>query len=165
MIRIYRQRYDLFACAAILFNHESPRRGMEFVTRRITQTAAKIKLGLAKELHLGNLDAQRDWGFAGDYVRAMWLMLQQERADDYVVATGKAHSVRELCEFAFSRLGLDYRDHVREDALAYRPIEPALLVGCAAKSNSKLSWKPEIEFRELVHMMVDADLRILSEKI
>jgi GDPmannose 4,6-dehydratase len=165
MIRIYRQRYDLFACAAILFNHESPRRGTEFVTRRITQAAAKIKLGLAKELHLGNLDAQRDWGFAGDYVRAMWLMLQQERADDYVVATGKAHSVRELCEFAFSRLGLDYRDHVREDALAYRPIEPALLVGCAAKSNSKLSWKPEIEFRELVHMMVDADLRMLSEKI
>jgi GDP-D-mannose dehydratase len=165
MIRIYRQRYGLFACSAILFNHESPRRGLCFVTRKITHEAAKIKLGLAKELHIGNLDAQRDWGYAGDYVRAMWLMLQQERADDYVVATGKAHSVRELCEFAFSRLGLDYRDYVREDALAYRPIEPALLVGCAAKANSKLSWKPEIEFRELVHMMVDADLRNLSEKI
>lgn len=165
MIRIYRQRYGLFACAAILFNHESPRRGLGFVTRKITHEAAKIKLGLAKELHLGNLDAQRDWGFAGDYVRAMWLMLQQERADDYVVATGKAHSVRELCEFAFSRLGLDYRDYVREDASAFRPVEPALLVGSVAKANSELSWKPEIGFRELVHMMVDADLHNLSEKI
>lgn len=165
MIRIYRQRYGLFACAAILFNHESPRRGLGFVTRKITHEAAKIKLGLAKELHLGNLDAQRDWGFAGDYVRAMWLMLQQERADDYVVATGEAHSVRELCEFAFSRLGLDYRDYVREDASAFRPVEPALLVGSAVKANSELSWKPEIGFRELVHMMVDADLHTLSEKI
>lgn len=165
MIRIYRQRYDLFACSAILYNHESSRRSLEFVTRKITHEAAKIKLGLAKELHLGNLDAQRDWGFAGDYVRAMWLMLQQEWADDYIVATGKAHSVRELCEFAFGHLGLDYRDYVREDATAYRPVEPALLVGCAAKANSKLSWKPEVEFRELVHMMVDADLRNLSERI
>jgi len=164
MIRIYRQRYQLFACSAILFNHESPRRGLEFVTRKITHEAAKIKLGLAKDLHLGNLDAQRDWGFAGDYVRAMWLMLQQERADDYVVATGQAHSVRELCEFAFGRLGLDYRDHVREDASAYRPVEPAPLVGNAAKANRKLSWKPDIEFRELVHMMVDADLQSLSAR-
>lgn len=164
MIRIYRQRYDLFACSAILFNHESPRRGLCFVTRKITQEVAKIKLGLAKELRLGNIDAQRDWGYAGDYVRAMWLMLQQEQADDYVVATGKAHSVRELCEFAFSHLGLDYRDYVREDASAYRPVEPAPLVGSAAKANSKLSWKPEIEFKELVHMMVDADLRSLSGK-
>jgi GDPmannose 4,6-dehydratase len=163
MIRIYRQRYDLFACSAILFNHESPRRGLEFVTRKITHEAAKIKLGLAKELHLGNLDAQRDWGFAGDYVRAMWLMLQQEQADDYVVATGKAHSVRELCEFAFSRLGLDYRDYVREDASAYRPAEPALLVGSAVKANRKLGWKPEIEFKELVHMMVDADWQTLTK--
>ena len=163
MIRIYRQHYGLFACSAILFNHESPRRGLEFVTRKITHEAVRIKLGLANELHLGNLDAQRDWGFAGDYVRAMWLMLQQECADDYVVATGKAHSVRELCEFAFSRLGLDYRDYVREDASAYRPVEPALLVGSAAKADRKLSWKPEIEFRELVHMMVDADLRNLSQ--
>lgn len=165
MVRIYRQRYGLFACSAILFNHESPRRGLGFVTRKITHEAAKIKLGLAKELHLGNLDAQRDWGFAGDYARAMWLMLQQKQADDYVVATGKEHSVRELCEFAFNRLGLDYRDHVREDASAYRPVEPALLVGNAAKANRKLGWKPEIEFRELVHMMVDADLCELSEKL
>lgn len=165
MIRIYRQRYGLFACSAILFNHESPLRGLEFVTRKITHEAAKIKLGLAKELHLGNLGARRDWGFAGDYVRAMWLMLQQERADDYVVATGKAHTVREFCELAFSRLGLDYRDHVREDASAYRPVEPALLVGNAAKAKRKLDWKPVIEFNELVHMMVDADLRSLSAVI
>ena len=165
MIRIYRQRYKLYQCSAILFNHESPRRGLAFVTRKITHEAAKIKLGLANELRLGNLDAQRDWGFAGDYVRAMWLMLQQEHADDYVVATGKSHSVREFCEITFSRLGLDYRDYVREDASIYRPAEPAPLVGCAAKADSKLGWRPEIEFRELVHMMVDADLRELGEKI
>lgn len=163
MIRIYRQRYGLFASSAILFNHESPRRGLEFVTRKITHEAARIKLGLATELHLGNLDAQRDWGFAGDYVRAMWLMLQQEYADDYVVATGKAHSVRELCELAFCRLGLDYRDYVREDASAYRPLEPALLVGSAVKANRKLGWKPEVKFKELVHMMVDADLQTLTK--
>lgn len=163
MIRIYRQRYGHFACSAILFNHESPRRGLEFVSRKITHEAAKIKLGLARELHLGNLDAQRDWGFAGDYVRAMWLMLQQEHADDYVVATGEAHSVREFCELAFSRLELDYRDHVREDASAYRPVEPALLVGSAVKANRKLGWKPEVVFKELVHMMVDTDLQHLSE--
>lgn len=165
MIRIYRQRYNLFVCSAILFNHESPRRDTCFVTRKITHEAAKIKLGLAKELHIGNLDAQRDWGYAGDTVRAMWLMLQQDLADDYVVATGAAHTVRELCELAFSRLDLDYRDYVREDASAYRPIEPALLVGCAAKASRELGWKPEIRFRELVHMMVDADLRNLDEKI
>lgn len=165
MIRIYRQRYGLFACAAILFNHESPRRGLEFVTRKITYEAAKIKLGLAKELHLGNLDAQRDWGFAGDTVRAMWLMLQQARPDDYVVATGEAHSVRELCEFAFGRLGLDYRDYVREDASAFRPVEPALLVGSADKAKQHLGWQPEVAFRELVHMMVDADLLNLNSKI
>lgn len=165
MIRIYRQRYGLFACSAILFNHESPRRGLEYVTRKITHEAARIKLGLAKELHLGNLHAQRDWGFAGDYVRAMWLMLQQEKADDYVVATGVAHTVREFCELAFARLGLDYRNYVREDALAYRPVEPAPLVGAAVKANRQLGWKPEIEFRELVHMMVDADLQSLSQRI
>lgn len=163
MIRIYRQRYGLFACSAILFNHESPRRSLEFVTRKITHEAAKIKLGLAKELHLGNLDAQRDWGFAGDYVCAMWLMLQQEQADDYVVATGAAHTVRKFCELAFARLGMDYRDYVCEDASAYRPAEPSLLVGAAAKANRKLGWKPEIEFRELVHMMVDADLQTLTK--
>lgn len=164
MIKIYRQRYNLFACSAILYNHESPRRGLCFVTRKITHEAAKIKLGLAEELHLGNLDAHRDWGYAGDYVRAMWLMLQQEQADDYVVATGHAHSVRELCEIAFSRLELDYRDYVREDVSAYRPAEPVLLVGCPDKANSKLSWKPEIEFRDLVYMMVDADLQNLNKK-
>ncbi len=162
MIRIYRQRYGLFACSAILFNHESPRRGLEFVSRKITHEAARIKLGLAKELHLGNLDAQRDWGFAGDYVRAMWLILQQECADDYVVATGKAHSVREFCEFAFSRLGLDYRDYVREDPSAYRPVEPTPLVGSAVKASRKLGWKPEVDFKELVYMMVDADLQLLK---
>lgn len=165
MIRIYRQRYNLFACSAILFNHESPRRGLGFVTRKITYEAARIKLGLATELKLGNLDAQRDWGFAGDYVRAMWLMLQQESAEDYVLATGKAYSVREFCDFAFSHLGMDYRDYVREDASAYRPIELALLVGSASKASRELSWKPEIDFKELVHMMVDADFRYLSEKI
>lgn len=165
MIGIYRNRYGLFACSAILFNHESPRRGLEFVTRKITYEAAKIKLGLAKELHLGNLDAQRDWGFAGDYVRAIWLMLQQEQADDYVVASGEAHSVREFCELAFARLGMNYGDYVREDASAYRPIEPAQLVGAATKANRKLGWKPEVGFKELVHMMVDADFRNLSEKI
>ena len=165
MIRIYRQRYNLFACSAILFNHESPRRGLGFVTRKITHEAARIKLGLATELKLGNLDAQRDWGFAGDYVRAMWLMLQQERAEDYVLATGKAYSVREFCDFAFSHLGMDYRDYVREDGSAYRPVELALLVGSASKANSELSWEPEIDFKELVHMMVDADFRYLSEKI
>jgi GDPmannose 4,6-dehydratase len=164
MIRIYRQRYDIFACSAILFNHESPRRGLEFVTRKITREAAKIKLGLAKELHLGNLDAQRDWGFAGDYVRAMWLMLQQDCADDYVVATGKAHSVRELCKFAFSHLGLEYRDYVREDTSAYRPEEPFVLVGLATKANCNLGWKPEVEFKQLVQMMVDADMQNLSKR-
>lgn len=163
MIRIYRQRYDIFACSAILFNHESPRRGLGFVTRKITCAAAKIKLGLVKELHLGNLDAQRDWGFAGDYVRAMWLMLQQERADDYVLATGQVHSVRELCELAFSHLGLDYRDYVREEEACYRPTEGALLVGNIAKARSELRWQPETGFRELVRMMVDEDLRRLSK--
>ncbi len=165
MIRVYRQRYSIFACSAILFNHESPRRSLEFVTRKITHEAAKIKLGLAKELFLGNLGAERDWGFAGDYVRAMWLMLQQEKSDDYVVATGKAHSVREFCEFAFSHMGLDYRDYVREDVSVYRPVEPSLLVGCATKANNKLNWSPEVGFKELVHMMVDEDLRVLSANI
>ena len=125
--------------------------------------AARIAAGDIEPLRLGDLSVRRDWGLASEYVEPMWLMLQQECADDYVVATGKAHSVRELCEFAFSRLGLDYRDYVREDASAYRPVEPALLVGSAAKADRKLSWKPEIEFRELVHMMVDADLRNLSQ--
>lgn len=163
-IRIYRQRYDMFAASAILFNHESPRRGLSFVTRKITYEAARIKLGLGTQLSLGNLDARRDWGFAGDYVRAMWLMLQQSRPDDYVVCTGESHSVRELCEYAFGHLGLDYRDYVREDEDSYRPNEPALLVGSAAKAKRELGWTPEIGFRTLVSMMVDADLQLLDAK-
>lgn len=164
MIRIYRQRYGIFACSAILFNHESPRRGLGFVTRKITHEAARIKLGLAKELHLGNLNAQRDWGFAGDFVRAMWLMLQQENANDYVLATGQVHSVRELCDLAFSHLGLDYRDHVREDEASYRPAEAALLVGDITKARTELKWQPEVSFKKLVQMMVDEDLRSLSNR-
>jgi GDPmannose 4,6-dehydratase len=162
MIRIYRQRYGLFACSAILFNHESPRRSLAFVTRKITHEAARIKLGLSNELRLGNLDAQRDWGFAGDYVRAMWLMLQQSRADDYVVATGEVHTVRQFCEIAFARLGLDYRDYVREDESSYRPAEPVPLVGSAVKAYRDLGWRPTVGFSELVQMMVDEDLRKLS---
>lgn len=163
MIRIYRQHYGLFACSAILYNHESPRRGLAFVTRKITREAAKIKLGLAKELHLGNLDARRDWGFAGDTVHAMWLMLQHESADDYVVATGETHSVREFCEYAFGYLGLDYKDYVREDISAYRPVEPAILVGNADKAKTVLGWVPKVGFNELVHMMVDADMQQLAK--
>lgn len=165
MIRIYRQHYGLFACSAILFNHESPRRGLGFVTRKITYTAAKIKLGMANEIVLGNLNALRDWGFAGDYVRAMWLMLQQSNADDYVVATGKVHSVRELCECAFGHLELDYRAYVREDANAYRPSEPLQLVGKAEKAKQILGWEPEMNFQQLVKMMVDADLHTFSKNI
>lgn len=163
MIRIYRKHYGLYACSAILYNHESPLRGRQFVTRKITHGAARIKLGLSDEIRLGNLDALRDWGFAGDSVRAMWLMLQQTRPDDYVVATGEAHSVREFCALAFERLGLDYRDHVREDPAAYRPQEPARLVGSAAKAARELGWAPEVRFRDLIYMMVDADLKLLNE--
>jgi len=162
MIRVYRQHYDLFACSAILFNHESPRRGAEFVTRKITHGAAQIKLGLAKDLQLGNLDALRDWGFAGDYVHAMWLMLQQTSADDYVVATGESHSVRDFCELAFGHLGLNYSEFVREDKSAYRPVESMPLIGCPDKARQILGWKPKTEFGELIQMMVDADMRSLS---
>jgi GDPmannose 4,6-dehydratase len=165
MIRIYRHRYGLHAGSAILFNHESPRRSHQFVTRKITHEAVRIKLGLTHALHLGNLDTQRDWGFAGDYVNAMWLMLQQDKADDYVIATGEAHTVREFCELAFGRLNLDYRDHVREDPASYRPSEPAPLVGSSAKARQELGWEPKVSFRELVHKMVDADLRDLSASI
>lgn len=165
MVRIYRQRYDTFACSAILFNHESPRRGLGFVTRKITHEAVRIKLGLAKTLHLGNLDARRDWGFAGDFVRAMWLMLQQPHADDYVLATGETHSVRELCDLAFSHLGLDYRDFVLEDEAVFRPAEGVPLVGDITKARTRLKWQPEVGFRELVQMMVDEDLRSLSNRI
>lgn len=164
MIKIYRHHYDLFACSAILFNHESPRRGLDFVTRKITHAAAKIKLGIANEVRLGNLDACRDWGFAGDFVRAMWLMLQQKNADDYVIATGESHSVRELCDVAFGYLDLDYRDYVREEAAAYRPSESSLLVGSAMKARTALGWCPEVSFADLVQAMVDADIRLLSEQ-
>lgn len=159
----YRESYGLFACSGILFNHESPRRGLEFVTRKVTHGAARIKLGLADELRLGNLDARRDWGYALDYVRAMWLMLQQDEPDDYVIATGETHSVRELCEVAFSYLGLDYRDYVKVDPRFFRPAEVDLLVGDASKARAKLGWEPTVTFEELIHLMVDADMKLLQE--
>jgi GDPmannose 4,6-dehydratase len=164
MTMTYRENYNLYACSGILYNHESPRRSPEFVTRKITLAAAKIKLGLSKELRLGNLDARRDWGFAGDYVRAMWLMLQQPQSDDYVLATGETHSVRELCEEAFSHLGLDYREYVVKEEECFRPPETAQLVGNPAKARRVLGWKPKVSFRDLVRMMVEADLKALRPK-
>jgi GDPmannose 4,6-dehydratase len=161
----YRESYGLFACSGILFNHEAPRRGLEFVTHKVTHGAAKIKLGLADELRLGNLEAQRDWGYAGDYVEAMWLMLQQDEPDDYVIATGKTHSVRELCEMAFGYLGLDYRDYVVSDPKFYRPAEVDQLVGDASKARRMLGWEPRVSFEELIHMMVDADLEALQRML
>jgi GDPmannose 4,6-dehydratase len=158
----YRESYDLFACSGILFNHESPRRGFEFVTRKISHTVAKITVGQAKELRLGNLDAQRDWGFAGDYVRAMWLMLQQDQPDDYVVAMGETHSVREFCEIAFSHVGLDWQEFVVQDPAFMRPAEVDQLIGHPAKASAKLGWKPEVSFKELVQMMVDTDIEELK---
>jgi GDPmannose 4,6-dehydratase len=154
----YRESYDLFACSGILFNHESPRRGKEFVTRKITDAVARIKLGTQKELRMGNLDAKRDWGFAGDYVRAMWLMLQQDRADDYVVATGETHSVRKFLEIAFAHVGLNYEDYVVIDPEFIRPAEVELLLGNPAKAKAQLGWQPEVTFEQLVTRMVDADL-------
>ena len=160
----YRESYDLFAVSGILFNHESPRRGLEFVTRKVTDGVARIKLGLAATLPLGNLDAQRDWGFAGDYVQAMWLMLQQDRADDYVIATGISHSVRELVETAFAHVGLDWNAYVTLDAKFIRPAEVEQLIGDNAKAQGALGWKPKVGFQELVTMMVDADLeRVAAE--
>ena len=158
----YRESYDLFACSGILFNHESPRRGLEFVTRKITDGAVRIKLGLETELPLGNLDARRDWGFAGDYVRAMWLMLQQETPDDFVIATGETHQVRECCRIAFERVGLDYQEHVTVDERYMRPAEVDLLIGDCTKAREKLGWQPEVSFERLVQMMVDSDLARLS---
>lgn len=158
----YRESYDLFACSGILFNHESPRRGMEFVTRKVTNGVAQIKLGLTDELRLGNLDAKRDWGYAGDYVRAMWLMLQQERPEDYVVATGEQHSVRELCEIAFKHAGLNMDDHVKTDPAFLRPAEVDQLVGDPSRATKKLGWKHEVSFEEMIKMMVDSDLESLS---
>jgi GDPmannose 4,6-dehydratase len=159
----YRESYNLFACSGILFNHESPRRGFEFVTRKISHSVAKIKLGQAKELRLGNLDSQRDWGFAGDYVRAMWLMLQQTQPDDYVVAMGETHSVREFCEIAFSHVSLNWRDFVVQDPAFMRPAEVDQLIGNPAKAAAKLGWEPEVSFKELVQMMVEADVAELRQ--
>jgi len=161
----YRESYNLFACSGILFNHESPRRGLEFVTHKVTDAVARIKLGLTGELRLGNLDAQRDWGYAGDYVRAMWLMLQQPEPADYVVATGKTHSVRELCEVAFGHVGLDWRDHVVVDERFLRPAEVDQLVGDPTKAREKLNWEPTVSFEELIRMMVDADLNVWKRRL
>ena len=160
----YRESYGLHASSGMLFNHESPRRGMEFVTRKITYGAARIKLGVDQSLALGNLDARRDWGFAGDYVRAMWLMLQQDTPGDYVVATGEAHSVREFCELAFGSVGLDYRDHVVTDPRFMRPAEVDLLVGDATKANDRLGWKPEVSFADMVAAMVESDLELVARQ-
>jgi GDPmannose 4,6-dehydratase len=159
----YRESYDLFASSGILFNHESPRRGLEFVTRKVTYGAAQIKLGLAEELRLGNLDSRRDWGFAGDYVRAMWLMLQQEKPGDYVVGTGETHSVRELCQVAFGYLGLDWEEYVVSAPEFYRPAEVDLLVSDPSQARAQLGWEPEVSFKDLITMMVDSDLAQLRQ--
>ena len=161
----YRESYNLHASIGILFNHESPRRGLEFVTRKISYGAASIKLGLETKLALGNLDSKRDWGFAGDYVEAMWLMLQEDSPDDYVICTGETHSVREFCEVAFSHLGLSYEDHVEVDEKFFRPAEVDLLVGDYSKASNKLKWAPKTTFEELVTMMVDADMALLEGRL
>ena len=160
----YRESYNLHATSGILFNHESPRRGLEFVTRKITNHVARIKLGLATELRLGDLDPQRDWGFAGDYVEAMWLMLQQDRPEDFVVATGETHSVQDFCELAFGHVGLDWREYVVQDQAFMRPAEVDLLIGDPAKARNQLGWRPRTSFAELVTMMVDADLELIERQ-
>ena len=157
-----RESYGMFACSGILFNHESPRRGIEFVTRKVSYNVARIKLGLQKKIKMGNLDAERDWGFAGDYVRAMWLMLQQEEASDFVVATGMTHSVRELLEFSFRHVGLDYREHVEVDPELLRPAEVVHLRGDCSKAQAELGWRPEVDFAQLMGMMVDSDLELVA---
>jgi len=161
----YRESYNIFACSGILFNHESPRRGLEFVTHKITNAVARIKLGLESELRLGNLEARRDWGYAPDYVRAMWLMLQQDAPDDYVVATGETHSVQEFVEEAFGYLDMDWREFVVQDPKFYRPAEVDLLVGDPAKAGEKLGWEPTVSFRELVRLMVQADLEAWERRL
>jgi GDPmannose 4,6-dehydratase len=158
----YRESFGIHASNGILFNHESPRRGLEFVTRKITDGAARIKLGMESELRLGNLDARRDWGYAGDYVEMMWRMLQQDEPDDYVIATGQTHSVREFCEIAFARLGLDYEKYVVTDPAFLRPAEVDLLLGDCSKAKKTLGWEPAVGFRDLVEMMVDSDIARLS---
>lgn len=165
LTRNYREAYNLRASSGILFNHESPRRGFEFVTRKITNTIAKIKLGIAKELKLGNLEAKRDWGYAGDYVKVMWLILQQDEPDDYVIATGEAHSVKEFVKLAFSYVGLDWKKYVVTDKKFYRPAEVHLLCGDYNKAKKILGWQPKINFEELVKMMAEADLKLLQKKL
>jgi len=155
----YRESYDLFCCSGILFNHESPRRGLEFVTRKVSNCVARIKMGLSNELRMGNLDAKRDWGFAGDFVEAMWLMLQQDEPEDYVISTGEAHSVKELVEIAFEHVGLNWKDYVVIDPKFVRPAEVDLLLGDSTKARNKLKWQPRLEFEELVKMMVDYDVK------
>jgi GDPmannose 4,6-dehydratase len=161
----YRESYNMFCCSGILFNHESPRRGLEFVTRKVTSTVAKIKLGLTNELRLGNLDAKRDWGFAGDYVKAMWLMVQQDEPDDYVISTGLTHSVKDLLQIAFDYVNLNWEDYVLIDPKFIRPAEVKLLLGDFSKARKNLGWKPEVSFEELIKMMVDADLKIIKDDI
>jgi GDPmannose 4,6-dehydratase len=162
----YRDSYGMFCCSGILFNHESPRRGREFVTRKVTDAVARIKLGMQEELRLGNLEARRDWGYAGDYIRAMWLMLQQDQPEDYVIATGETHSVRELVELAFGYAGLDWKQHVVQDPALYRPAEVDSLVGDASKARRVLGWQPQVSFTELIRRMVDADLeRLRAQRV
>lgn len=165
LTRNYREAYGLFAISGILFNHESPRRGFEFVTRKISCGVAEIKKGLSQKLHLGNLDAKRDWGYSGDYVEAMWMMLQQNKPEDYVIATGQTHSVRQFVKLAFGHVGLNWRDYVATDETFYRPAEVNLLIGDYSKAKRKLKWKPKVNFEELVKMMVDADMERLDKKI
>jgi len=159
----YKESYNMFCCSGILFNHESPRRGLEFVTRKVSNTVAKIKLGLANELRLGNLEAKRDWGFAGDYVRAMWLMLQQDEPDDYVISTGITHSVKDLVQIAFNYVNLNWEDYVVIDQKFVRPAEVELLLGDSTKAKEKLGWKPEVNFKDLIKMMVDTDLKKIKK--
>ncbi|MEN8241174.1 MAG: GDP-mannose 4,6-dehydratase [Chloroflexota bacterium] len=159
----YRESYDMYAVSGILFNHESPRRGLEFVTRKITYGVSRIKQGLQKELRLGNLESRRDWGFAGDYVRGMWMMLQQEKPDDFVIGTGETHSVGEFCEIAFAHVGLDYKDYVVQDPKFYRPAEVDLLVSDPSKAKEDLGWVPEVDFKGLITMMVDSDMALVKE--
>jgi len=161
----YRESYGMFACNGILFNHESPRRGETFVTRKVTRTAARIKAGLEEKVYLGNLDAKRDWGYAKEYVEAMWLMLQQEEPDDYVIATGETHSVRELLEETFSYAGLDWRKHLAIDERYYRPAEVDLLIGDPGKAKRKLGWEAKTKFKDLVRLMVDADMETARKEV
>jgi GDPmannose 4,6-dehydratase len=161
----YRESYNIFAVSGILFNHESPRRGLEFVTRKVTNAVARIKMGVQKELRLGNLDAKRDWGYAKDYVRAMWMVLQQETPEDYVVSSDRTHTVRDMCEVAFSHVGLDWREYVIEDPEFFRPAEVHALLGDSRKARAKLGWAPEVSFEDLIRLMVDADIERVRRQL